>query len=758
MCAVAVTCLSTVLASPSSAAPVFSDGFESGNLSAWSGSAGFAAQQTNVHTGAWAGRASSTGAAAHAWRTFTTQAEIWGRTWFNVESRSGAVNLLSYRKAGGGALLDVGLDKNGRLVAKNAVTGTTHSSAVVVGSGAWHELLVHIKIGTGARFDVSLDGTAVTALGVATNFGTKLAGRFDVGDKKTGRTFRVAFDDVSVANDPGVVVDTTPPSKPTGLTVTVTGPTTTDLAWNASTDTNGVTGYTIYRSEDGVTYAAVGTSPTTTFSDISLQPETTYWWAVEAFDAAGNDSERSDAVTATTPPGSTAEPLGRWSEPLDIGVVAVHAAVLHTGKVLLYQRTTNPTNEVTLLDPATLAMTDVSAPISFEHNMFCGSQIMRPDGDVFVTGGTLWGGKNPQGTEKTAFFDAATETWSSGPAMTARRWYPTGVSLPDGDALVFSGKIDSTAYGETVDRYDADTNSFSTLPAAATLQMQTYPRMFALPDGLIVRVGQEQKTMFFDPAAPSWTDGPMMQLGGRIRGSAVLLPGLDRILAVGGAGPGAVTTATSEILDLSGATPSWSFTGSMQDARRNLNLVLLPDGKVLAVGGNRGTGLYDDPVLTPELYDPGTGTWTQMAEQAGPRAYHSTAVLLPDGRVLSAGQTDGTMQTTAEIYSPPYLFAGPRPTITTAPTSLTYGGSSFTVTTPEADSIDRIALIRGSTVTHGVNFDQRHLSLAFTPGAAAGELTVTGPASALEAPPGWYMLFVIDDAGVPSVAKWVHLA
>ncbi len=243
-----------------------------------------------------------------------------------------------------------------------------------------------------------------------------------------------------------------------------------------------------------------------------------------------------------------------------------------------------------------------------------------------------------------------------------------------------------------------------------------------------------------------------MKFGPRNNGSAVLLPGLDRVLAIGGEN-GGLATATTEILDLGAGAPSWRYSASMAFPRKNFNAVLLPDGNVLAVGGNQ-QGTYDAPLTAAEMFDAATETWTTMASHVAPRAYHSTAVLLPDGRVLSAGQTFGTQQTTAEIYSPPYLFRGARPVIGTAPSNVSYL-DTFSVETPDADRVSRVALIRPDSVTHGVNFDQRYVLLPFIP--AGGALSIDAP-TATEAPPGWYMLFLVDSDGVPSVASWIHVS
>ena len=185
---------------------------------------------------------------------------------------------------------------------------------------------------------------------------------------------------------------------------------------------------------------------------------------------------------------------------------------------------------------------------------------------------------------------------------------------------------------------------------------------------------------------------------------------------------------------------------------RNQNLVLLPDGTVLSVGGN-ASRTVDQPNFDSFLYNPKTNTWQRLAAQQRRRAYHSTAVLLPDGRVLSAGDNNaGGGGTTVEVFSPPYLFKGARPAITSSPQSISYR-SSFAVSATGNPS--RAILMAPAATTHANDMHQRHVELAVTGGA--GGLNVNAPPSASVAPPGWYMLFVMTADGVPSVARWIHL-
>ena len=191
-------------------------------------------------------------------------------------------------------------------------------------------------------------------------------------------------------------------------------------------------------------------------------------------------------------------------------------------------------------------------------------------------------------------------------------------------------------------------------------------------------------------------------------------------------------------------------------------LTVLPDGNVLVTGGGSTTESTDSSVgvLAAEMWSPATESWTTMASGQVARLYHSIALLLPDARVLVAGGgrvvdgTDPSIKLNAEIYSPPYLFKGTRPTITSAPTDVPYN-STFVVQAPNATQIASVELIRLGAVTHAFNNEQRFLNLTFQ--QLSGSLNIQAPANANLAPPGYYMLFIVNDSGVPSVAATMRV-
>jgi hypothetical protein len=453
------------------------------------------------------------------------------------------------------------------------------------------------------------------------------------------------------------------------------------------------------------------------------------------------------------PASADASVAGQWTAPFNLGLVSIHAVLLHTGQVLLFSWPTTKTvgSIAQLWNPVSGALTNIS--LAYQRDIFCSGTSVLSDGRVFIAGGHLYQGVFGNGVTNTTIFDPSSNSWTEGPVMSEARWYPTTMQLGDGTVVIFAGTSTPKVNATTIDHYNPATNTITTYPSTSDKSMATYPRMHLLTNGLLSWTNLAT-TYYFNPATGAWTKGPKLNSGGRgVNDTSILLPGLSDIMEIGGdtsAGP----TATAEILNTAGTPPSWQYTSPMSFTRLWANTVILPDGTLLEVGGG-SSGSYGDPVFTAELYNPATATWTEMAAQTAPRMYHSTALLLPDGRVLSAGESHGSYQNTGEIFSPPYLFAGARPTITSAPASLGYN-QQFTISAPSAASIASVALVKAGAVTHSINFDQRYIGLTYQ-ASGASQLTATSPPDSNHAPPGWYMLFIVNSPGVPSVASWVQV-
>jgi Domain of unknown function (DUF1929)/Glyoxal oxidase N-terminus/Bacterial Ig-like domain (group 2)/Kelch motif len=459
-------------------------------------------------------------------------------------------------------------------------------------------------------------------------------------------------------------------------------------------------------------------------------------------------------VTSSAPPN-----LGIWAAPQNLNMVAIHAALLETGQVLFFGYPAP--SPARLYDPVTNLVTDATPP--FATDIFCSGQSFLPDGTLMIAGGMNDATYPPaKGIDTVTFFNPSTNTWSQGPPMEYARWYPTTVLMPGGTVFVLAGtNQNGTTIQVATESYNPTTNSWTELPISADEPKppDNYPLMTVLNSGNVFYAAPRQDTQMYNPATESWSFVANRNFGKRYHAAVALLPDSQKVMVVGGAASmtsnGADPTNTTEIIDFSAASPSWSYAAPMNIARYNANLVYLADGTLLMVGGNQNSS-YDDPVEQPELYNPATGQWILMAPQVGLRGYHSTAVLLPDGRVISAG-SDSKMQleNTYEIYSPPYLSNEPRPTISAAPTSIAYG-QQFTVTTPDASSISRVALIRPGATTHANHMDD-HYYIDLTWIAGAGYLTVTAPPSANSAPPAYYMLVILNSNGVPSVMPFLQL-
>jgi hypothetical protein len=449
---------------------------------------------------------------------------------------------------------------------------------------------------------------------------------------------------------------------------------------------------------------------------------------------------------------------GAWGVPFEVGVIAVHAVLLPDGRVLMVSRPRPGIHtKARVWNPATGTSIDVT-PANASRDLYCSGHSLLDSGLAFYAGGN--GDLQKEGVNNSDLFNPKTQNWAAGPLLGQARWYPTNVMLPNGKVLMFGGWRQPKQWSNTVEQYDPDTNTITARPASATLKVGLYPRMHLLPDGKLFhssvttdKLGSTSRT--FNPSTNTWSVGDNFNFGVRADGISVQLPGLDKILAFGGSLQNKENaTRTAEIIDTSEANPQWKYTTPMNTARKEGNSVVLPDGTVLAVGGAWGPAAYGNPVRQAEVFDPESETWTPLASQQAPRMHHSTALLLPDGRVLSAGGDRGNFQTKAEIFSPPYLFRGARPQIETSPVAVNYD-QIFDVTSPSAADIDSISLIKPGSVTHSTSFDQRFLDLDFT--QTGQTLSVSAPAAATHAPPGDYMMFIVNSAGVPSVASWIHV-
>jgi galactose oxidase len=438
--------------------------------------------------------------------------------------------------------------------------------------------------------------------------------------------------------------------------------------------------------------------------------------------------------------------VGSWT-PVRSWPSATHTHLLPTGVVMFFGEFQSG-DDSNLWDPTNDTLTPLPKA---GYNIFCAGHTFLADGKLLVAGGHA---DLHVGLPQASLFDPFTGTWTRLPDMNDKRWYPSSTTLPNGDALVISGETDQMGVTDDLPQvYQAATGTWRDLTTAVR-SFPFYPREFVAPNGKVFVAGPQLISWYLDTAGTgSWTRvADRAFVAARDYGPAVLYrPG--KILFMGGHDP---PSDTVEAIDLDAPSPAWRFVSPMSVPRRQHNATLLPDGRVLVTGGSSGPGFNnrDAPALVSEVWDPATESWTTWASLSVFRGYHSTALLLPDGRVLSAGG-NGAIDYTMEVFSPPYLFRGPRPAITRAPETLDLD-EPFQVETPDAGSVAKVSLIRLGSVTHAFDENQRFLPLEFT--WSAGALTVRSPATSNLAPPGHYMLFLVDVAGVPSVAKIVRLS
>jgi len=474
-----------------------------------------------------------------------------------------------------------------------------------------------------------------------------------------------------------------------------------------------------------------------------------------ARDLAGNTSTSASVTVTVTQPDPSL--VGQWGNVSDWPIVPVHATLLSTGQVLASDGQ-GLGQDARVWNPVTNTFTSAFSPGT---NIFCAGHCGLPDGRVLVVGGHSGA---HVGVPDANIFTPSTGNWTQMQPMAYQRWYPTATALPDGRVIVTSGEDNCNGcYALIPEIYSPQTNTWTQL-SGASLSLPYYPHVFVLPDGRVLVSSTSEDSIVsqvLDIGAQTWSVVDPIPVDG---GSATMfLPGL--VMKSGTSAdpdlPSRPSAATTYVLDTTQPSPIWEETAPMAYPRTYHDLTLLPDGNVLATGGGTTTDPVDPggAVRPAELWSPATRTWTTMASLAVARLYHSIALLLPDARVLVAGggrffdPGDPSDQLNAEIFSPPYLFKGPRPVITSAPATANYG-VTITVQTPDAARVAAVSLIRLSSVTHAFNADQRFVPLQFTIAAA---LNVQMPSSPNLAPPGYYMLFIVDTNGVPSVASFVKL-
>ncbi len=497
----------------------------------------------------------------------------------------------------------------------------------------------------------------------------------------------------------------------------------------------------------------------------------------------------SDAAKVSTPaPQSAASAVtdGQWvTLTYTMPINPIHCALMHNGKVLVVSGSENELSKHQA-GMYSAAVWDTQAGTfavqSLLWDVFCNGMAGLPDGRFLVVGGSSELAP-PYGDARATVFDPATAKFTQVESMAHGRWYASVLELSDGGLMAFSGiaeegysgpvPADDTGRGphnKDVEIYRIGTGWSPEYEASWTPPL--YPRMHLLPNGNVFYSGETNSSNIFDPFTQTWTLNVAKTIykNGRPGGSSVLLPlrpedgYKPRVMILGG---DHTATATAEVIDLSAATSVWRMLAPMSKPRVRMNAVLLPTGKVLALGGSALDEDKNTASLATDLFDPVTETWASAGVATYPRLYHSCGLLLPDATVAVVGSNPvkGTFEKNIEVYSPAYLFAvdgngnvipAVRPTISSVPAELGYA-NSFTISTPDASTIASAVLVKPGSPTHSFDFDQRVVGLQIT-ASTSGSLTVTAPPNSSIAPPGWYMVFLVNQSGVPSVAKFLHLS
>ncbi|RPF35902.1 galactose oxidase-like domain-containing protein [Streptomyces sp. TLI_185] len=523
-------------------------------------------------------------------------------------------------------------------------------------------------------------------------------------------------------------------------------------------------------------------------------------WGVSVYGtgSATTDDYTMDQVPDVTPPATctgTADECanGRWDVlPTQNPVRSMHSVVLNNGKVLLIAGSGNSeenfnagTFTSAVYNPADGSYKVIPTP----KDMFCSGHIQLQDGRVLVLSGNKAfpaadGSHGYEGYKDSYIFDPKTETYSRTNDLNDGHWYPSATELGNGDVVSFGGLREDSTGSVTAEYWSNAQQKWLALWQVNQTWSYwgLYPSMILMQDGRLFYSGSHvfgnnipgTGSAVYDYNANTVTQVPGLQnKDQRDQSASVLLPPAQnqKVLTLGGGNIESNPEANrlTDVIDLKQANPSYvagppipqgtvdlgngpvAETGNQ--GKMYVSAVLLPDGKVLETGG----GLHNraNPVHEASLYDPDTNTFDPVAADPQARGYHSSAFLLPDGRVMATGDNpgNGTWNHNVSIYTPPYLLKGERPTITSMINSEWHYGDTQRITVDHP--VVKAELIRPAAVTHSSDPNQRFVDLPLSVDGNNVDLNVTSNPNV--APPGWYMLFAVDANGVPSVAKWVHL-
>ena len=458
------------------------------------------------------------------------------------------------------------------------------------------------------------------------------------------------------------------------------------------------------------------------------------------------------------------EDRGSWSELFKLPTHPEQMAVLPSGKVLMWpwapDRRTPPHGPLALWDPADgSSITYPGSGIESASGL-----AFQPDGVLLSAGGDMPQG-GVDGNPRSFTFDYAQETLSEINGMSAGRVFPSATTLGNGQILVTAGLDANKEINAVPELWDG--SRWTRLPDAFNKASQGVTFQFLAPDGRVFRAGPEKLTDWLDVTTRNWS-GVRRRDRNQVRyqGAAVMYDE-GKILLTGGCPKHncskVLSLATAEVIDLRDASPLWRTVSPMAFPRHSHHTTLLPDGTVLITGGTDQPEIFNDEVkgiLEVELWDPVSETFTTVASMDEPRHFQSTAVLLPDGRVLVAGGAFGPnpdearFSWTGQIYSPPYMGRGSRPVIVNAPSTIRYG-KSFRLTTSDASEISRIHLIGLSAISQNWNGSQRLARLPFI--SKDNDLMIDVPHNPNLVPPGFYLLFILNDLGVPSTGHMLRV-